>query len=133
MIVIFGGAYQGKLEYAKENFNISDDEVYMCGDSIEDADSTAIDNAMSKKIIYGLENFTFACVKAGFEAREVLAARREELADKIIICADISQGIVPLDADQRAWREMNGRCMLWLGREADRVIRVFCGLGQDIK
>jgi len=28
---------------------------------------------------------------------------------------------------------MNGRCMLWLGREADRVIRVFCGLGQDIR
>ena len=128
MIVIFGGAYQGKLEYAKENFNISDDEVFVCSE-----DSTAIDNAMSKKIIYGLENFTFACVKAGLEAREELAARREELRDKIIICADISQGIVPLDADQRAWREMNGRCMLWLGREADRVIRVFCGLGQDVK
>lgn len=130
MIVIFGGAYQGKLEYAKENFNISDEEVFVFG---EDCDSTAIDNAMSKKVIYGLENFTFACVKAGLEAREVLASRREELADKIIICADISQGIVPLDADQRAWREMNGRCMLWLGREAGRVIRVFCGLGQDIR
>lgn len=128
MIVIFGGAYQGKLEYAKENFNISDNDVYVCS-----ADSTAIDTALSKKIIYGLENFTFACVKAGLEAREELAAYREELKDKIIICADISQGIVPLDADQRAWREMNGRCMLWLGREADRVIRVFCGLGQDIK
>ena len=128
MIVIFGGAYQGKLEYAKEKFNICDEDVYVCDES-----STAIDNAMSKKVIYGLENFTFACVKAGLEAREVLAARRDELADKIIICADISQGIVPLDADQRAWREMNGRCMLWLGREADRVIRVFCGLGQDIK
>ena len=128
MIVIFGGAYQGKLEYAKENFNISDNDVYVCS-----ADSTAVDTALSKKIIYGLENFTFACVKAGLEAREELAAYREELKDKIIICADISQGIVPLDADQRAWREMNGRCMLWLGREADRVIRVFCGLGQDIK
>ena len=121
MIVIFGGAYQGKLEYAKENFNISDDDVFVCRE-----DSTAIDNAMSKKVIYGLENFTFACVKAGLEARE-------ELEGKIIICADISQGIVPLDADQRAWREMNGRCMLWLGRESERVIRVFCGLGQDIK
>ena len=128
MIVIFGGAYQGKLEYAKEKFNICDEDVYVCDES-----STAIDKAMSKKVIYGLENFTFACVKAGLEAREVLAARRDELHDKIIICADISQGIVPLDADQRAWREMNGRCMLWLGREADRVIRVFCGLGQDVK
>ena len=130
MIVIFGGAYQGKLEYAKENFNISEDEVFVWTD---DMDQAAIDSAMSKKVIYGLEKFTFACVKAGLEAREVLAARRHQLAGKIIICADISQGIVPLDADQRAWREMNGRCMLWLGKEAGRVIRVFCGLGQDIK
>lgn len=126
MIVIFGGAYQGKLDYAKEKFNICDYDVFTCTDDQAAIDTTA-------RVIYGLENFTFACVKAGLEAREVLAARRQELSDKIIICADISQGIVPLDADQRAWREMNGRCMLWLGREADRVIRVFCGLGQDIR
>lgn len=126
MIVIFGGAYQGKLEYAKENFNVTDEDVFMCTD-----DSISIDTA--KKVICGLENFTFACVRAGKEAKELLASDRKELEDKIIICSDISQGIVPLDADQRAWREMNGRCMLWLGREAERVIRVFCGLGQDIK
>jgi len=126
MIVIFGGAYQGKLDYAKEKFNICDDDVFTCADNQTAIDTTA-------RVIYGLENFTFACVKAGLEARDELAALRGQLEDKIIICADISQGIVPLDADQRAWREMNGRCMLWLGREADRVIRVFCGLGQDIK
>lgn len=126
MKVIFGGAYQGKLDYAKQNFNIADGNVYMCRQ-----DSTEIDT--TKTIIYGLENFTFACVKAGLEARDVLADLGDALADKIIIVSDISQGIVPLDADQRAWREMNGRCMLWLGKNADRVIRVFCGLGQDIK
>ena len=126
MIVIFGGAYQGKLDYAKDNFNITDDEVFVCRE-----DSTEIDT--TKKTIYGLENFTFACVKADLEAREVLEEMADKLADKILICADISQGIVPLDADQRAWREMNGRFMLWAGKKADRVIRVFCGLGQDIK
>ena len=126
MNVIFGGAYQGKLEYAKENFNIADEEVFVCQQG-----STEID--ITKKIIYGLEHFTFACVKAGIEARDVLADLGDKLADKIIIIGDISQGIVPLDADQRAWREMNGRCMLWLGKNADHVIRVFCGLGQDIK
>ncbi|MBQ4650420.1 MAG: bifunctional adenosylcobinamide kinase/adenosylcobinamide-phosphate guanylyltransferase [Firmicutes bacterium] len=126
MIVIFGGAYQGKLDYARENFNICIDDVFMCQDN-----STEID--ITKKVICGLENFTFACVKAGLEARDLLADLGDMLSDKIIIVSDISQGIVPLDADQRAWREMNGRCMLWLGKEADRVIRVFCGLGQDIK
>ena len=126
MTVIFGGAYQGKLDYARENFNITDEDVYVCRQ-----DSTEIDT--SKKVICGLENFTFACVKSGLEARDLLADLGPVLDDKIIIVSDISQGIVPLDADQRQWREMNGRCMLWLGKKADRVIRVFCGLGQTIK
>ena len=30
MILIFGGAYQGKLDFAKEKFNISDEEVFEC-------------------------------------------------------------------------------------------------------
>ena len=126
MVVIFGGAYQGKLDYARENFNISIDDVFECQDNSTDIDVT-------KKVICGLEKFTFACVKAGLEARNLLADLGDMLSDKIIIVSDISQGIVPLDANQRAWREMNGRCMLWLGKEADRVIRVFCGLGQNIK
>ena len=57
----------------------------------------------------------------------------EALEDKIIIVTDISQGIVPMDPAQRNWREMVGRTMLYLGGKAEKVIRVFCGLGQEIK
>ena len=60
MIVIFGGAYQGKLDYAKEKFNICDNDVFTCTDNQAAIDTTA-------RVIYGLENFTFACVKAGLE------------------------------------------------------------------
>ena len=38
-----------------------------------------------------------------------------------------------MDQNERWWREMTGRTMLYLSRRADRVIRVFCGLGQEIK
>ena len=31
MILIFGGAYQGKLAYALERFNLSEGDVYRCG------------------------------------------------------------------------------------------------------
>ena len=73
----------------------------------------------------------------------------EPLTDKIIIMDagkiaqmgtpmkftmdDVSQGVVPIDTDRRAWREDVGRTMLWLAKEADEVHRVFCGLGQRIK
>ena len=55
------------------------------------------------------------------------------LADKIWIADDISQGVVPIEADRRAWREAVGRTLLWLGKESDEVHRVFCGLGQRLK
>ena len=30
MILIIGGAYQGKLDFAKEAFGITDSDVYIC-------------------------------------------------------------------------------------------------------
>ena len=126
MILVFGGAYQGKLDYVLENFDLSEKDVFKC-----ERDSMHLN--FDRKVIYGLHNFVYCCVKEGFEARDILEEHAEKLGDKIIICDDISQGIVPLDKTERAWREATGRCMVVLGKKADRVIRVFCGLGMEIK
>ena len=32
MILIIGGAYQGKLDFAKETFGVTDADVYICGE-----------------------------------------------------------------------------------------------------
>ena len=124
MKLIIGGAYQGKLEYAKEHFTIKN--IFSCT-----ADRAELD--FSKDAIYGLEQLALACVRSGLEAKEYLQEHRKELNHKIIICTDISQGIVPMEAELRAMREMTGRAMVYLAKEADTVIRVFCGLGQKIK
>ena len=125
MILIFGGAYQGKLEYALDNFNMTEKDVFHC------KEEAVLD--LSFKVINNLENFVMGCVKEGKEAKDLLLEYGEALEDKIIIVTDISQGIVPMDPVQRCWREMVGRTMLYLGGRAEKVIRVFCGLGQEIK
>ncbi len=125
MILIFGGAFQGKLEYAKEHWDFTENDIFYCEENL------SID--LSKKVIYGLEKFCFACVCEDAETKGTLQMYAEPLDDKIIILDDVSQGVVPIDPDRRAWREEVGRTMLWLGREADEVHRVFCGLGQRIK
>ena len=51
----------------------------------------------------------------------------------MLISTDVSQGIVPVDAVMRAFREMNGRLMLYLAEEAEQVVRVFCGIGRREK
>ena len=61
MILIFGGAFQGKLDYAREHWNFNEDDIFYCDDSL------AID--LSKKVIYGLEKFCFACVCEDADAK----------------------------------------------------------------
>lgn len=125
MILIFGGAFQGKLDYAKAHWNFCEDDIFFCEENL------AVD--LSKKVICGLEKFCFACTCEGADTLDVLRTFDVPLADKIFILDDVSQGVVPIDPDRRAWREEVGRTMLRLGREADEVHRVFCGLGQRIK
>lgn len=125
MVLIFGGAYQGKLEYALENFGLTEKDVFHCKENVE--------INLSNKVIYGLESFVMGCVKEGLEAREILSEYGSALEDKIIIVTDISQGVVPIDPVQRSWREMVGRTMLYLGGKSEKVIRIFCGLGHEIK
>ena len=126
MILIFGGAYQGKLDYAKERFGLSDDEIFFCTEQ-----TTRID--FSKKAIANLEELSLACTKRGESARDYFAARREEWKDAVLLCADISAGVVPVDPVLRAWREENGRLLAWLCAASEETVRMFCGLPQRLK
>ncbi|MEE0742438.1 MAG: bifunctional adenosylcobinamide kinase/adenosylcobinamide-phosphate guanylyltransferase [Emergencia sp.] len=126
MVLIFGGAYQGKLEYVLSTYKLAEKDVYHC-----DMESMVIN--FDKKVIYGLDRFVLACVKEGINALECLEEHIDKFSDKIVICDDISQGVVPVDTIERAWREMNGRCMTYLGQAADSVTRVFCGIGTKVK
>lgn len=125
MVLIFGGAYQGKLDFAMKKFNIKDTDIFTCTeDSFPD---------FSKKIIDRAELFFLKCVKDGIEPRDILCENINILQDKIVIARDISQGIVPIDPVQRAWREASGRAMMYLAGEAEEVYRVFCGLSEKLK
>lgn len=126
MILVFGGAFQGKLDFIKRELKIKDD-VSVCR-CTEDA---PLD--LSADIICDMEQYFLALVREGREPSEVLSDCRDSLKDKVVIINDISQGIVPVDDRLRAWREATGRAMLYLSAEAEKVYRVFCGLGQRLK
>ena len=130
MILVFGGAYQGKLEYVLDKFDIAAEDVYRCSRDGE--------MDLSRTVIYGLEEFVYWCTENGVEAKAVLESRfdtteADPYLDKIFIACDVSQGLVPMDATDRAFREMMGRTLLHLSKEADEVHRVFCGIGQRLK
>ena len=120
MILIIGGAYQGKLDFAKEAFGVSDADVYTCGDG---------EIAFSKRCIYKIEEFTHSHP----DPIGYFEAHREDWKDSVLILEDIFCGVVPLGAENRAWRQNTGRLAQYLSREATQVSRIFCGLEQRLK
>ena len=126
MILIYAGAYQGKLDFARKSFGIKDDDICYCNSDMESID-------FGKKVIYGLEKFIYGYEKRGQSADEYIRAQLPLMNDKIIICEDISRGLVPMDKLERAWRETNGRVVNAVAAEADEVYTVFCGIESRIK
>ena len=121
MILITGGSYQGKLDYAKSRFALTDDDICLGG----------VD--FGKKCLAYIDRYALEAVKDGVEPADIFKENADRLADKIVITTDISGGIVPMDATLRAWREACGRMNSYLASQADEVWRLFCGIPQRLK
>ncbi len=124
MILILGGAYQGKLDYAKAAFNLSDSDIFTC---------TGMEIDFSQRCIYALEEFTLACTMQGIDPIDYFRRNRAQWQECILICQDIFCGVVPMGADMRAWRHSTGQLCKYLAGEARQVSRIFCGLEQRLK
>lgn len=119
MDLIIGGAYQGKEVYARAHYGLTDADIFVCG---EDG---ALDS--SRRCVCALERYVLFCVRRGEEP----SCRFRE--DAIILCADLSCGVVPTDQEMRAWREAVGRLLCSLADRAEHVTRLFCGIPQSLK
>ena len=120
MILIIGGAYQGKLDFAREQFGISEADIHNCRTGKID---------FSRRCIYGIEEFT----RSHSDPIGYFKTHKGQWSDSILICQDIFCGVVPMGAENRAWRQNTGRLCQYLAKEADQVIRIFCGLEQRLK
>jgi len=126
MILIFAGAYQGKLSYALERFHLAERHIYHC----KSDDITIPGN---KKILYGIDKWILALVKKDIDVEEAMRQCIDSNQDAIVICNDVSCGVVPVDPVLRKWREAVGKSLVMLSHHSDEVIRVFCSIPTRIK
>ncbi len=124
MKLYFGGAYNGKLKYVKKTFNITDEDIFFCAEDKID---------FSKKVIYGIDKLVYYNALNEKESLKFFIENLNKLKDKIIICDEISSGIVPLKKEERFWREETGRVLQMLTKESSYVCRIFCGLPMVLK
>ena len=72
-------------------------------------------------------------LQEGKPAEEIVLQYYKEHPDCIFICDEIGNGIVPMEKQEREYRERVGRLLIRLAGEAETVERIICGIGQKIK
>jgi len=113
VILIVGGAYSGKTDYA----------VSKLGFSKEDISSDIKSDAAVLSDLHCLLRDT----------EDIDRIMPMLLEKKAIICDEVGCGIVPAEHADRLWRERVGRVCCLLAEQAEAVVRLNCGIASVIK
>lgn len=119
MILITGGAFQGKTAYAKSHFPGEITDGASCGTISAETAEILINYHLLLRRIAEPESFTASFCK--------------ENPDCVVVIQEVGCGIVPLEKEERIWSETVGRCGCILAEHADVVIRMVCGIPTVIK
>ena len=108
MKLYIGGAYQGQLELAQaEN--------------------------PGAVILADFHETVREVIARGEDPREFARSICAGQPDAVVVANEVGAGIVPMRAEDRAWREAAGRATCIVAQAAETVTRVTCGIGVRIK
>lgn len=128
MELYIGGYGQGKLAYVLAQKK---------GEKLQIADgANALDLLFEGEGIPVFCHLHLWCRRMLQEGREpevFLQEMLEKHPNMILISDEIGNGIVPMEAFEREYRERLGRMLIMLAEKAERVERILCGLGQRLK
>lgn len=155
MKLVIGGYAQGKLHYVLQNMILQGEQRSEPGqknqpetailDGTLDLSRTAAEKQMPEKQLTGhspagsqvivnhLHRYIRERLQHGNDPEAAIMDFLEKYPDCILICDEIGNGIVPIEAEERIYRERTGRILEQLAAQADEVVRVVCGIGLKIK
>lgn len=146
MKLIIGGAYQGKLAYAKDRYKITEgwidgsccgeDELWSCRGichfheyvrrMLEEKYAKAGENGIQPQAL-------LTAVNIEEEAARFAHRLYQHNPGIVVISNELGCGVVPVERFDRMWRELTGRICVCLAEYSEEVIRVVCGLGITLK
>ncbi len=145
MILITGGAYQGKTEYARRIFNDSrkDTGLYKDAQAAENSGheypviadgADCSENAWQEADIFlHLHLYLKRFPEQGTEP-DVFAGKLLQVNHNLIVVTqELGCGVVPMEREDRSWRERSGRVGCAIAAVSREVIRVQCGIPQQLK
>ena len=126
MKLVIGGFAQGKLNYVLQD---SSPDAWVLLDGTLDGGVP-----QGKRVaVNHLHRWIRECLRDGADPEKEILAFVERNPQCVLISDEIGNGIVPLDAFEREYRERTGRILIRLAGLAEEVVRVICGIGQKIK
>ena len=140
MELYIGGFAQGKLEYVKCRYNENQKTEKLFVKVIDCVDShykkMLLETECDVLILNHLHLWVRDLLDEGMEEEKIQTTILfwiKSNPDAIVICDELGNGIVPIKKQERVWREQTGRLMIELAKQAERVERILCGLGQRLK
>ncbi|MCA0170398.1 MULTISPECIES: bifunctional adenosylcobinamide kinase/adenosylcobinamide-phosphate guanylyltransferase [Bacillaceae] len=144
MHFVTGGAYNGKSKWVKNFYGLTEDHCWKSA-----YDQTKIPLNVSRfygdvVVLEGVEQWLKGLtVESGLEEcraiwQSLLGIWRTWESERhertvVIIGTDITKGIVPMEKEERDWRDLTGWAYQDLAAVADRVDVIWYGLNQQLK
>ncbi len=113
MILVIGGAFQGKEEYARTYLKKED--------------------KASWRIISHYETVIRGQYLEGKDPAKELERLLLTECDICLVADEVGRGVIPLEREERKLRDVIGKTLIKAAREATEVHRVTCGIGERIK
>ena len=126
MLLIVGGAFQGKLETAKQLTGLLD------GDFLDGADCP-LEKIYTARGIRHFHEYIRRMLKEGRSPEGFLQKLFAENPGIVLISTELGYGIVPMDPFDRLYRETTGRVCCEAARLSEKVYRVIAGIPCCIK
>ena len=125
MRLVIGGYAQGKLDYVLGKYNLEMKQVWNGEIPVEEVNEPVV--------FYRFHEWMKTEILNKNHPEETILNLLKRYSDIIIVSDEIGNGIVPIDAFEREYRERTGRILIELAKQAESVERVICGIGQKIK
>ncbi|MDQ0428283.1 adenosyl cobinamide kinase/adenosyl cobinamide phosphate guanylyltransferase [Planomicrobium stackebrandtii] len=130
MHIVFGGAFNGKRQYVREQ--LKDREADWNEGRLPDQKE-----AQRVIVIAGLEHWVRQQLEQGFSEQQLMeqvkSIVRGKQTQQTWILTDLNRGIVPTERIEREMRDVLGRLYQFLFAEAKRITRIWYGIPQKIK
>lgn len=129
MVLITGGAWQGKTDFAKKYLLEKEDRIVR----IVDGSQAAEEDWRQVDLFTDFHLWVARLLREDRDVYEAVNRMLEENPTITVTVNELGCGIVPVDAFDRKWRETTGRVCCLLAQKSTEVYRVTCGVATKIK